>query len=350
MGTGEDIVTTPRDVTRKLDRLAAEVRAAHADGTINGAERRHIVADAKNATRGAESLLPREGDPVVRELNHLRALATTGRLGVHADDETRALIREKNALWQHAQHDAHTDPLAHLRHFQRPFHGVATRDFTWHGHAVHVVAVDLGNPHVKLQTTSPGERGQHVEDFVKSHHAEVGINADFFTFGSYKPSGVAVHAGKSWGGKADGFEDGLVFRGRHAEIRPRMGHVPEWANNVVSARHLVVENGRAISEHDLLRRNPVSSERDKVREVKPRTSVGLSKDSRVLYLFAGMNMNEHTMGKLMAEHGVHLGFDMDSGGSAELVRRRHGRTRVLQDGYGQGEHRRVANAILVQSD
>ena len=334
----------------RLNRLVTEMKRANADGKVTSAEKSSIVAHARQDELAAQSLLPREGDGVVAELRHIQSLAKSGKLALRVDPEIKAVIHERNAMWQQAKNDAHSDPLKHMRHFKHPFHGVATRDFNWHGHKVSVVAVDLANPHVKLETTGPGERGRHVEDFVKSHKAEVGINADFFTFGSFKPSGLNMKDGKPWGGKADGFEDALVFRGQHAEIHPGLGHVPDWARNVVSSRHLVVENGHAISQRELLRRHHVPSERDKVLEVKPRTSVGLSKDGRVLYLFAGMNMDEHTMGRLMAEHHVHLGFDMDSGGSAEMVRRRHGHTRVLQDGYGAGEHRHVANAILIQSN
>jgi hypothetical protein len=54
-----------------------------------------------------------------------------------------------------------------------------------------------------MRVTDSSERGQRPSSFGASVGAQVAINGDFFSYGSYQPDGITVHAWTQWPGTAD---------------------------------------------------------------------------------------------------------------------------------------------------
>ncbi|MDP2344598.1 MAG: phosphodiester glycosidase family protein [Deltaproteobacteria bacterium] len=328
-------------VAQNVNHLAQHVRNVVADGVVTRAEKKGVLKEADKLEAKAETLTERQGDSVVDAVKALERMTANGNLALHADDAVRALIKSKDAMWKDAKAEMNHNPFprsigrAGHNGVKAPFEGVRTRDFTWEGKRVHFVAVDLANPKVKVSTTSEGERGKSVDSFAKKHHAELGINGDFFSYGSYKPSGMNMKNGREWGTAGATWESGLVWKGQHAQIQRSSSDPADWASNVVSARPMVLNDGRPVTHFP---------EPDKAAPNR-RTGLGLSKDGRMLFLVAaegGMSGND--LGRFLRQHGAHEGFALDSGGSAQLYQRGRG---LVQRSSDPGGRRVVANALLI---
>ena len=180
-----------------------------------------------------------------------------------------------------------------------------------------------------------------IRDRAKGHRAEIAINGDFFSFGSYQPSGLTETNGKQWSGTQAGYEPSIAFTGRHAEMLGAYHRgEPGWADNVVSARPMILRDGK------------VGAEPDNMTEKTSRIGLGLSKSNRVLYLVAvegrsgvkGLTAAE--LGKLMKRVGADDAMTMDGGGSAQMYQRGRGMVHRSTDPAGA---RAVANVLMVQS-
>jgi hypothetical protein len=347
-----DYTASARAEDKRLAAVQAALTQAKADGKITSAEQKTVLAAAGVARRGAEDLLSDQGAPALASLAQLEKFASTGALEVQADAALSKLMQSRTAMMNAAKADAKQHPFANQQGWKAPFSGVRTHDYydAAKGIHVHLVAIDLLDPKVRLQASprekaGSGYRGRTVDDFAKRAGAEVAINGDFFSWGSYKPSGLDRANGKSWG-NADGWEPSLAFSGAHAQFVPSHGARQGWMDNMVSARPLVLANGRTVTRYG------AGMYPDRM----ARTGVGLSKSGRVLYLVAaegnsgGKGLRAAEMGELLRRQGAWTAMAMDSGGSAEMYQK--GRGMVLESSdktVGHGSRRAVANALLIQA-
>jgi hypothetical protein len=341
--------------TKAVVTLESRVHAAGADGKITKAEHDSIAAQAAKAKKAAEGLVAAQGKPAVAAIAHVEKFLKTGELALHADAEVTRLVAGQKAMFAEAKREAKTDPFKHLgKGWRAPFQGVREKDFKFDGLSTHVIAIDLANPTVRLQTNQAkvvGHTGAHHDPVFKGDtpqhlaqaaHAEIAVNADFFSWATHRPSGFAESFGHPWPGTQKGSEPSLSFYGGHAEMRAH-GGPPDWAQNVVSARPSVLQDGKVVTHFN---------EPGKALPA-PRTGMALSKDGRVLYIVAaagnesrGVGLTGSELGRLMKKLGADDGIAMDSGGSAQLYESDRG---MLQRSTDPGGARAVANVLMVQA-
>lgn len=237
----------------------------------------------------------------------------------------------------------------------RPFPGV-----TWLHHTtsapldVHLVTVDLCAAGVSARATTSAERGKTVSAFTTQVGAEVGINGDFFTFSTYKPSGVAAGNRTLWADtRDDGFEAKVVLGQARAEILPattRLNTLQPWMEQVVSSRPQILKGGVIQAGFSTqICAGSVTTQGDCTRD--PRTAIGLSKDRTKLFLAVvdgrqpsiSVGMTTRELAQFLLAHGAHDAINMDSGGSSELWLKGKGVLNHPSDGV----ERVVANHLAV---
>jgi hypothetical protein len=326
-------------VIQELGGVEQLLRRATSDEQIDRTERRKISDRISRARERAEELVPKQGDEALRALHQVQSFNQNGRLEVETDRAFSALASAKSATWRDARADAHRDPFKHLHGFDRAFPGVRTKDVSFEGKRAHIVAIDLADGRVRVDTNGRRLRGQSPDQIGQKTGAEVAINGDFFSYGSYKPSGLAMVDDKRWPDTVPGSWHGTVFmNGRHVKVARQGDEIPSWAEDAVSGRPAVLANGKVITNY--------SSEPDKARPSR-RTGVGLSEDGRVLYLVAVESpISAQDLGRLMKRYGAADGISSDSGGSAQMYIRGRGRVQGSSD---PGGRRGVANTILIQA-
>lgn len=326
---------------KKLLTVQQHVDAFTADGTVTRAEKKQLLASIKTARAGALPLVAAQADVCLAALRKVELMTTQGTLGQRAEMAIQTLRAGRQAVVKHAHAAADTSAFRGKEDWKKPFPGVRTRDFTHAGLKVHAVAIDLADPRVRLQTNSEATRGKTPETFARAHQAEVAINGDFFSWGTFKPSGFAMTHGTPWtGSKAPSFEGFLAFNGHHAQLMKPGQRAPDWATNAVSSRPTVLVDGK-----------PTLSDPNK-NEISARTGVGMSKSGRVAYLVAvegktgvkGLTATQ--LGKLLRALGADDGVAMDSGGSAQMYIRGRG---MVQRSTDPGGARGAANVLMVQA-
>jgi uncharacterized protein YigE (DUF2233 family) len=335
----ELFVRPARVESARLEEVSREVGKAVSDGALTAGERRAVSRAVERARAQGARLVAPQARPALAVLDRVARALEQGMLVARAPALTQSLGEAQAALQEEAARAAARDPLPR-KGWTRAFAGVATREFRVKGLRANVVAVDLADPRVSLQTNPESERGRGVSSLASAHGAEVAINADFFSWGSYRPSGLAMTAGKAWTGTSADFEGHLAFTGRHAEVRKPYARAPDWARNAVSSRPTVLQAGKVVLS------DPEKNGRS------ARTGLGLSKDGRVLYLVAvegrsgksGLTATE--LGGLLKSLGAQDALALDSGGSAQLFVKGKG---MVQRSTDPGGSRAVANVLMVQS-
>jgi peptidoglycan hydrolase-like protein with peptidoglycan-binding domain len=337
----KDVFLAPaRAEVKRLQAVSSVMASAVADGAVTSAESQALSAVLARARAPAARLVAGQSAPVLAALDAVARALESGKLVVRAGALEDGLSGARSTVLSEAQAAASRNPFARGG-WKRAFAGVATKELRVHGLRASVVAVDLADPRVSLETNRASARGRSVSSFAGAHRAEVAINADFFSWGSFKPSGFAMTAGKAWAGTSDkNFEGFLAFTGRNAEVVKPYGKNPAWSRNAVSGRPSVLKDGEAILS------DPTKNDRS------ARTGLGLSKDGRVLYLVAvegksgvrGLRATE--LGAVLKSLGAYDGLALDSGGSAQLFVKGRGMVQRSTDASGS---RAVANVLMVQS-
>ncbi len=69
---------------------------------------------------------------------------------------------------------------------------------------IHVTEIDLCAAGISLRATREAERRATVPSWAAASGVEVAINADFFSFDTYLPSGAAASNGTPWHGDSRG--------------------------------------------------------------------------------------------------------------------------------------------------
>ena len=210
---------------------------------------------------------------------------------------------------------------------------------------INVLVVDLCAPGVAVRVTGPNERQRTVPSFGDAINAEAVVNADFFQFADYSPTGPALHAGNRWGGTDTNFVAPLLFGPNQVElpVNTKTDGLPDWATEVVSGHPSIVVDG-AVRENTTY---AVCT------ALNPRTAAGLSEDRKTLVLAVvdgratdriGMTCGE--LGALMIELGAHSAVNLDGGGSSTMWLSDRGVVNHPSD----GAPRVVANHLAIRAN
>ncbi len=331
----------------RLKTLERTLRQATQDGRVTGAEGRAVDRAVKDVFDRANTLQPATVRPVMEAVAAVKDARGDKAVVTRAD----ALVAEVRAarvdVRAAAAKDARTSAFKNLpgKGWKAPFDGVRTRDVRSGSLKIHMAVVDLANPNVRLQTNGEAGKGRTTSQTARGANAELAINGDFFTFATHRPSGLAKKDGRTWTGTQGKHRDEpyLAFSGQHAELKPAGARLPDWANNVVSARPLVLKNGRVVTSYSA-GNHP---------EKAPRTAMGISKDGRKLFMVSvegvdgrrSSGMTPDQVGRLLKSLGAYQGMCMDSGGSATMYVKGRGVVNRPTD----GRERAVANTLLVQA-
>ena len=208
---------------------------------------------------------------------------------------------------------------------------------------LHALQIDLCRDGVATRATQSDERQRTASSFGELVGADIAINGDFFSYGDYSTSGLAVGAGEVWPGSVDSSSYGFVgFGPGRAELSPppEVRAAEDWMSEVVGGNvHLVVD-GVAMA----------SNSGDFCTTRHPRTAAGFSQDGRTLILAVvdgrsslsvGMRCTE--LADLMLEMGAWQALNLDGGGSSTMWMSGDG---VLND-PSDGSQRVTANHLAV---
>ena len=188
---------------------------------------------------------------------------------------------------------------------------------------VHIVKVDLSCPSIELLGTTVGTEPTTVKNFAYRNKLSVAINASFFD-PQYRPQGLVVSDGQRWSNTRDTRQH--AFLACTADNRCRIdapNHTaevdPEWRTVISGWQNL--RGGTYVCA-----RGASKTCYTNARAAHPRTSVGLSRDRRWLYIivvegrlpdFEGYTLNQ--LARLYRSLGVRDAVNLDGGSSTTLV-------------------------------
>jgi len=256
-----------------------------------------------------------------------------------------------------------------------------------------IVKIDLAAPGIRFKLTPPGGNRETMRQttlaFLEQEGAQLAVNCHFFLpYPSDEKESWLVGLAASEGNVYSGFEApqqsyAIVARAPainidaanrasvvHADTRDPEGKsvvesVTLW-NAVSGSAQIITDGARTIpmyrDEHEpdglLTPGREYSNGRSWYGITNPRTAIGLSPDTRTLYLFAvdgrgaggseGMTVGE-VADLLIRDYGVHNALNLDGGGSTALAMRdpASGVARLLNVSSDGPAGRAVASSLAV---
>lgn len=210
---------------------------------------------------------------------------------------------------------------------------------------IHALEVNLDTPGIRLRSTASSERQRRPSSFAALVGAQLAVNADFFSYTDYSTSGLAAGNGTAWPGSVDGTGSGtLAFGTGRVELGAKSAVVPfngTWMQGVVSGHPDLLRSGAVTSSQHT---GSLCTARH------PRTAVGLSQDSKKLYLVvvdgrrtgaAGMTCGE--LAAVLQGLGAYHAMNLDGGGSSAMYVQGQGVVNRPSD----GSERVVANHLAI---
>ena len=210
---------------------------------------------------------------------------------------------------------------------------------------VYATKIDLCARGVKVRATAAAEKRRTVSSFADRVDAEVAVNADFFSYDTYNPTGLAMSGGEVWHADMAGSGDFFFGEDRAFLNAPSraLTEPPFWAREAVGGRPLLVDDGEVLPEFN---RADCSARH-------PRTAIGYSEDRRTLILMvvdgrsnASIGMNCAEVATTMHGLGAWRAMNLDGGGSSTMWVRGEG---VMND-PSDGAQRTVSNHLGVHAD
>jgi hypothetical protein len=268
---------------------------------------------------------------------------------------------------------------AHAREFPatRPYKPVVYQyvEQTDPPQRIHVMAIDLTNPHVKVRVTRAGEDPdgdgpwtttlQRPTSIAEREGFEVTVNGDFFSLPSKEDaegseaqkvfsaklastvSGPAMTDGKTWAlpKEKDG-RPALVIDGKNGATIAKVHEPPEAAKQVIAGSDIIVREGKDVAPTgNRFRDGP-----------HPRTAVGIADSGKRLLLVVAdgrdkekaIGMSLTALAKVMLDLGCDSALNLDGGGSSVIVLRdpKSGEQTILNN-PSDGRERAVANVLGV---
>jgi hypothetical protein len=196
---------------------------------------------------------------------------------------------------------------------------------------VWVQEVDLCAAGVSLRATRESERRATVPSWASSAGVEVAVNADFFSYDTYLPSGATMGNGVAWG-HADSRSNGVVAFGRDRVLLSPPSEVldplPGWMREAIGGHPQILRDGEVLDQ---------SGDLCTVRH--PRSALGLSQDGHTLYLFVVDGRSSRSIGmtceeeaSMLRELGAWNAINLDGGGSSTMWVRGEGVLNATSDG------------------
>jgi len=193
---------------------------------------------------------------------------------------------------------------------------------------IHVVKIDLDAPGIRFVVTPPNPfggrelRAQTTSTFLRSQHAQLAINGDFFdpwwdnSLVDYWPwagmpvdaLGFAASNGKIYSDVRANHSTVFITKDNRVTFDERI----EPIYNAISGNILIVVNGQPanMSEHPYFT------------EQHPRTAIGLDQNGRVLiFIVIDGRQSGYSIGAsdILIQYGAWTALNMDGGGSSALV-------------------------------
>lgn len=245
--------------------------------------------------------------------------------------------------------DTWTDIIPGVRHLHR------ITSTPWN---IHVLVVDVTNPHVRIgaliknETGDADTTGERTSGMAGRHNALAAINGDYFESSGTKnhvPQGICIADGcylTQTGfvtGRVSWAMDGATlesFINVYATTYPFTP--PAWITTAVSGGPRFLRNGAISIENTAGLPDAYSRQ--------PRTALGISQNRKTFYLAAvdgrqagfSVGMTCPEMGSLLLELGAWDAINFDSGGSTTFYL-----NGAVRNSPSDGSERRVANAIAV---
>lgn len=242
------------------------------------------------------------------------------------------------------------DPVA--APWQRVVSGLDYRNFSpWPNSQVHVLRLDLREPGLRLEVSSPAERGLPMDQRAEALVAVASFNASFFD-GGFVPRGVTISQGQVWAPVLVAGASPWLACDRAQRCRIRFedtATVPVDAVNAVAGTPWLVRAGQVRSADDDARCATFCG------GDHPRTAVGLAGQGRWLLVVLAEGRRPPVAGvtlarlsQLMRDLGADDAINLDGGGSSTLWLQ--GRAVMARPDNEPGE-RALANVVsIVRTD
>jgi len=209
---------------------------------------------------------------------------------------------------------------------------------------VFVAEIDLCAAGVSLRATRESERRATVPTWASARGVEVAVNADFFSYDTYLPSGAVASNGVAWG-NPDTRGNAVIAFGADRLALSRESEVleplPSWIREAIGGHPSVLRDGEVIDQ---------TSDLCTVRH--PRTALGFSRDRQTLYLLVVDGRSSRSIGMTCEEEAATLrelgawnAVNLDGGGSSTMWVRGTGTLNEPSDGAA----RTVSNHLGVQA-
>lgn len=214
---------------------------------------------------------------------------------------------------------------------------------------IHALEIRLDQPGISLRSSASGERRRTPSSFARLVGAQLAVNADFFSYTDYSTSGLAAGNGVAWSDTADNssnatFAFGAPASGNRVELSAKSATVTfnsSWMKGVVSGHPDLIRNGTITAAQHA---TSFCTTRH------PRTALGLSQDSKTLYLVvvdgrstASVGMTCTELSNLLKGLGAYQAVNLDGGGSSAMYVAGQGIVNRPSD----GTERTVGNALAV---
>src|SRR6185436_18357982 len=237
-------------------------------------------------------------------------------------------------------------------------------DFTPRPMIAHILIIDTKVEGIKFLITPPDSDGDHplnartTSQFLEEFGVQIAINGDGFTpWWSHSPADYYPHVGDPVEPQGLTASDGEVYTEgipKDIGIAPTLyisrrnglsfNRRPGNIFNAISGDRMLVEQGQIVEGLN-------------IRNINPRTAVGINKNGRFLILivvdgrqpFYSEGATFPELAQLMIDQGAHFAMSLDGGGSSTMVvEGRNGKPVILNspiDNYIPGRERPVANHL-----
>lgn len=245
--------------------------------------------------------------------------------------------------------DTWTDIIPGVRHLHR------VTSTPWN---IHVLVVDVTNPHVRVGALIKNESGdadtlgETTSGMASRHNALAAINGDYFESSGTKnhvPQGICIYDGTyltqtgfvtnrvSWAMNGATLESFINVYGTTYPYT-----APSWITNAVSGGPRFLRGGAVSIENTAGLPDAYSRQ--------PRTAIGISQNRKTLFLATvdgrqsgfSVGMTCPEFGALLLELGAWDAINFDSGGSTTFYL-----NGAVRNSPSDGAERRVANAVAV---
>ncbi len=212
-------------------------------------------------------------------------------------------------------------------------------------HTAHIVSIDLNDSSIDLMVTPPEGLGATTSDFMAKYGLQLAVNGDEWLSWT-NPKGLAVSEGVMYSAPSSE-PTAYISASNRVQVG---GRPPSVLWDAISGSHTLVRNGamstklRTCSKPEVYCMN-----------LAPRTSLGLTRDNRLILIVAqgpedslrkALTLKE--LAALNLELGVQNAICLDGGGSSTLAVDDYGIPKVVNS-PSDGSERAVSNHLGIRA-